>query len=141
MIAAERPEFSIRCRHLVRKVVQEHGLGDDFAIFSEQREADRLLANIPEDWPIADVADLFSLAFGRPGESRLCWAVVRWLRSDAPRKVHIALLTRVVGAIHISQNYINIARRFPQFQCECNVMVDECLRVWRGLKHPLRTQQ
>jgi hypothetical protein len=134
-IAAERPNFSVRCRRLVRQVAQEHGLY--VLAWPFQSAADRFLADIPEDWPIAEVADLFFLAQSQREGGGLYWSLVRWLRAEDARKVHVALLNKVVGSIHNPQTYIAIARRFPQFKCECDVMVDECLRVWQTLKQPI----
>jgi hypothetical protein len=141
MIAAERPNFSAGCRILVQQVVQEYGLPDAFWFLSSQSAADRLLADILKDWPIADVADFFSLARSSPVGVGLYWDLVCWLRSDDERKVYVALLNRVVGSIHNAQIFFDIARRFPQLRCECDVMIDECERVWRQFKPPRQLRE
>jgi hypothetical protein len=131
-VAAERPHFTELSAELVRRLRREYG---------DDNLADRLMADIPPDWPTDDVADLFYLLhlWMSPPRARVVGASIaamlkRWLReADDVRKLAVALrdMSFLIAAEKDGRDIlVRVARRFPQFKRECEraIAVDRQLR-------------
>jgi hypothetical protein len=119
MIRSERGVFD-KSFELVCAVLAEYG--------EDEQLADRLLADIPTDWPADVIANLFGILVWSTEDNgaAITRTADRWLiEGNDPRKIQIALSLDVfplwtLARAGAEELLVRISCRFPQFKCECD---------------------